>query len=213
MIALGVVVMIALIAMFAPVIAALTGHGPNVQYPPPIGTTVDGLPKAPTSSFLFGTDDLGRDVLVRVAYGAQVSLLVGVLATLLAVVIGALVGLAAGYFGRVVDTVLARVIDVMLSIPFLLFAISLASVVSVTPLHIGPIKLAAGDRDRRVRDRHVQLGDGGAHRARPGARHPGEGVHRGGAFARGRLVADHRHRRPAERARADHRLRHAAHPA
>ena len=92
MIALGVVVMIALIAVLAPVIAALIGHGPNVQYPPPIGTTVDGLPKAPTTSFLFGTDDLGRDVLVRVAYGAQVSLLVGVLATLLAVAIGALVG-------------------------------------------------------------------------------------------------------------------------
>jgi len=144
MIALGVVLMIALIAVLAPVIAALTGHGPDVQYPPPIGTTIDGLPKAPTFSFLFGTDDLGRDVLVRVAYGAQVSLLVGVLATLLAVAIGALVGLAAGYFGRVVDTVLARVIDVMLSIPFLLFAISLASVVSVTPLRIGPIKLQQG---------------------------------------------------------------------
>ena len=69
---------------------------------------------------------------------------VGVLATLLTVAIGALVGLAAGYFGRIVDTVLARVVDVMLSIPFLLFAISLASIVSVTPLHIGPIKLQQG---------------------------------------------------------------------
>ena len=144
MIALGVVVAIALVAVLAPVIAALTGHGPDVQYLPPIGTTIDGLPKAPSAHFLFGTDDLGRDVLVRVAYGAQVSLLVGVLATLLAVVIGALVGLAAGYFGRVVDTVLARVIDVMLSIPFLLFAISLASVVSVTPIRIGPIVLQQG---------------------------------------------------------------------
>ena len=144
MIALGVVLAIALVAILAPVIAALTGHGPNVEYPPPIGTTVDGLPKAPSAHFLFGTDDLGRDVLVRIAYGAQVSLLVGVLATLLSVVIGALVGLAAGYFGRVVDTVLARVIDVMLSIPFLLFAISLASVVSVTPIHIGPIVLQQG---------------------------------------------------------------------
>jgi peptide/nickel transport system permease protein len=60
------------------------------------------------------------------------------------VFIGALVGLAAGYFGRIVDTVLARVVDVMLSIPFLLFAISLASVVSVTPLHIGPVVLHQG---------------------------------------------------------------------
>ena len=144
MIALGVVVVIALVAIFAPVIAALTGHGPNAEYPPPIGTTVDGLPNAPSAGFLLGTDDLGRDLLVRIAYGARVSLLVGVLATLLAVVIGAIVGLAAGYFGRIVDTVLARVVDVMLSIPFLLFAISLASVVSVTPIHIGPIVLQQG---------------------------------------------------------------------
>jgi peptide/nickel transport system permease protein len=144
MIALGVVVVIVLVAIFAPVVAALTGHGPNTEYPPPIGTTVDGLPKAPSARFVLGTDDLGRDVLVRIAYGARVSLLVGVLATLLSVFIGALVGLAAGYFGRVVDTVLARVVDVMLSIPFLLFAISLASVVSVTPLHIGPFVLHQG---------------------------------------------------------------------
>jgi peptide/nickel transport system permease protein len=144
MVAFAVVVAIALVAIFAPAIAAWTGHGPNTEYPPPIGQTVDGLPKPPTSQFLFGTDDLGRDVLVRVAYGAQISLLVGVLATLLTVGIGAIVGLAAGYFGRLVDTVLARVIDVMLSIPFLLFAISLASVISVTPLHLGPFELHQG---------------------------------------------------------------------
>jgi peptide/nickel transport system permease protein len=144
MIALVVVAVIVLVAIFAPAIAALLGHGPNSEYPAPIGTTVDGLPKAPSAVFLLGTDDLGRDVLVRIAYGARISLLVGVLSTLLAVVIGALVGLAAGYFGRLVDTILARVVDVMLSIPFLLFAISLASVVSVTPLHIGPFELQQG---------------------------------------------------------------------
>ncbi len=65
MIALGVVIAIALVAILAPVIAALTGHGPNVQYPPPIGQTVDGLPEGPSAQFLLGTDDLGRDVLVR----------------------------------------------------------------------------------------------------------------------------------------------------
>jgi peptide/nickel transport system permease protein len=62
------------------------------------------------------------------AYGARVSLEIGVAATLFTVGIGTIVGLAAGYFGRIVDTVLSRLIDVMLSIPFLLFAISLASI-------------------------------------------------------------------------------------
>jgi peptide/nickel transport system permease protein len=65
---------------------------------------------------------------VRIAYGARISLLVGVLATILTVIIGVIIGLAAGYLGSVVDSILARLIDVMLSIPFLLFAISLASV-------------------------------------------------------------------------------------
>ncbi|MDA8314100.1 MAG: ABC transporter permease [Actinomycetota bacterium] len=81
---------------------------------------------------------------MRIAYGARVSLLVGVLATLMTVTIGAALGLVAGYFGKVVDTLIARAVDVMLSIPFLLFAIALASVVSVTPLHLGPFSLSKG---------------------------------------------------------------------
>jgi peptide/nickel transport system permease protein len=122
-----VIVLIVLMAIFAPLFAKFTGHGVFEQYRE-TGLSVDGLPVKPNSEFIFGTDDLGRDVLVRVAYGARFSLIVGVLATALTVMIGTLVGLAAGYFGKLVDTVLARLIDVMLSIPFLLFAISLASV-------------------------------------------------------------------------------------
>jgi peptide/nickel transport system permease protein len=60
------------------------------------------------------------------------------------VAIGSVVGMIAGFFGGLTDSVLARGIDVMLSIPFLLFAISLASIVSVTPLHIGPFTLRQG---------------------------------------------------------------------
>ena len=121
------VLLIVLMAIFAPLFKLMTGHPPNQQYFD-TGLTLDGQPKAPNGTFWLGTDDVGRDVLVRIAYGARVSLIVGVAATFLTVSIGTIVGLAAGYFGKIVDTVLARLIDVMLSIPFLLFAISLASI-------------------------------------------------------------------------------------
>ncbi len=126
-ISLVVIFLIVAMAVFAPLFHTITGHPVNQQYFD-TGLTQDGLPRSPNGTFWLGTDDLGRDVLVRIAYGARISLLVGVVATFLTVAIGTLVGLAAGYFGKIVDTVLARLIDVMLSIPFLLFAISLASV-------------------------------------------------------------------------------------
>jgi peptide/nickel transport system permease protein len=125
MISLGVIAVIALIAIFAPVIAAITGHGPDQQFYAPIGLTPDGQPLGPSSHFLLGTDTLGRDVLVRIAYGARISLLVGVIATVITVAIGAVIGLAAGYFGGVTDSILARLMDWLLAIPFLLFAIAL----------------------------------------------------------------------------------------
>jgi ABC-type dipeptide/oligopeptide/nickel transport system permease subunit len=127
MISLGVIAIIVLAAVFAPLAAAITGHPPNEQYRQ-TGLTADGLPKGPTGEFVLGTDDLGRDILVRIAYGARISLLVGVASTTLTVVIGVVIGLAAGFLGGIVDTVLARLIDVVLSVPFLLVAIALVSV-------------------------------------------------------------------------------------
>jgi peptide/nickel transport system permease protein len=140
MIALGVIIAIVLVAIFAPVVAVITGHGVYEQFrgpAPPIGLSPTGQPVGPTSAFLLGTDDQGRDILVRIAYGARVSLFVGVVATGITVGIGLVVGLAAGFFGGWTDTILARLMDWLLAIPFLLFAISLASVVLVHP--IGPI--------------------------------------------------------------------------
>lgn len=140
MISLAVIVLITLVAILAPVFSAITGHPPNEQYRD-VGLTPDGLPMPPSSEFWFGTDDLGRDVLVRIAYGARISLLVGVGATALTVVIGVIVGLTAGMLRGVVDTVLARLIDMLLSMPFLLVAIALVSVtgpsMAVTVLVIG----------------------------------------------------------------------------
>jgi peptide/nickel transport system permease protein len=124
----AVIVLIALLAILAPLVAHLTGHGPNAQYLE-TGLTPEGLPRGPSSTFLLGTDDLGRDVLVRIAYGAQTSLLAGVVASSLAVLVGVVAGLTAGYFGGAADTFLSRFMDVILSFPFLLFAIALVSIV------------------------------------------------------------------------------------
>jgi peptide/nickel transport system permease protein len=123
-----VIVLVALMAIFAPVIAAVVGHGPNEQFPT-TGLTSAGLPRPPSATFLFGTDDLGRDLLVRVAYGARISLLVGVAATGLAVLLGVVVGLLSGYFGGPADSLLARLMDIVLSFPLLLFAIALVAIV------------------------------------------------------------------------------------
>lgn len=140
MISLVVIVLIVVVALAAPLVAAVTGHPPNQQYRD-TGLSPEGLPVAPSRQFWLGTDDLGRDILVRIAYGARVSLLVGVVATGLTVAIGVLVGLAAGYVGGWLDTVLARIVDVVLSVPFLLVAIALVSVtgpsMTVTVLVIG----------------------------------------------------------------------------
>jgi peptide/nickel transport system permease protein len=123
-----VIVLLALVAVGAPLIAHVVGHGPETQYPD-TGLTPDGLPMGPgTNGFILGTDNLGRDVLVRVVYGTRISLLVGVVATLLATVAGVVVGLVAGYFSGAVDTVIARFMDAVLSFPYVLFAIALVSV-------------------------------------------------------------------------------------
>ena len=129
MISLGIIVAIVLIAIFAPVIAAIVGHGPNQQFTAPIGQTAEGQPVGPSTTFWMGTDTVGRDVLVRIAYGARISLIVGLVATVLTVAIGAIVGLASAYFGGLTDSILARVMDWLLAVPFLLLAISLVSVI------------------------------------------------------------------------------------
>lgn len=122
-----IILLVILLAIFAPMIADITGHAVNHQYRT-AGLTPDGLPKAPTGKFLLGTDDLGRDIFVRIAYGARISLFVGVVATLATVAIGAVLGLIAGYLGGLADSIIARLVDLVLSFPFLLFAISLVSV-------------------------------------------------------------------------------------
>jgi peptide/nickel transport system permease protein len=86
-----------------------------------------GTPMPPGRPFWLGTDELGRDVLSRLVFGARVSLLVAFVATAMTVLIGVAVGLTAGYAGGWIDTLLMRATDVVLSFPALLLAIALAA--------------------------------------------------------------------------------------
>jgi ABC-type dipeptide/oligopeptide/nickel transport system permease subunit len=126
MITAGIIVLIVALAVGAPLVSMLVGHPPDMQYRD-IGLTPEGLPKPPNGTFWLGTDDLGRDLMVRIAYGARISLMVSVVSTAATVFLGALVGIAAGYYGGVVDTILSWLIDLVLSFPFLLLVIALVS--------------------------------------------------------------------------------------
>ncbi|VEC02268.1 Dipeptide transport system permease protein dppC [Cedecea lapagei] len=79
-------------------------------------------------SYILGTDDVGRDVLSRLMYGARLSLLVGCLVVVLSLVMGIVLGLVAGYFGGVVDNIIMRVVDIMLALPSLLLALVLVAI-------------------------------------------------------------------------------------
>lgn len=83
---------------------------------------------APTTSHLFGTDELGRDVFSRVIYGARISMRVGLIAVGIALVAGSLLGLIAAYYGGWVDGVIMRIMDVMLAFPGILLAIAIIAV-------------------------------------------------------------------------------------
>ena len=100
---------------FSPVLAP---HEPSQIH-------VDKILRPPDAAHPFGTDELGRDVLSRILWGARISLLVGFVAVGIAVAIGIAVGAAAGYYGGWLDTLLMRTVDLMLSIPtfFLLLAV------------------------------------------------------------------------------------------
>ncbi|HVF52811.1 MAG TPA: ABC transporter permease [Actinomycetota bacterium] len=128
---LGFIGLLVLIAIAAPLIAKLVDHGPNELFQREM-TDAFGLPKGPTSEFLMGADTAGRDLMVRVAYGARTSLFVALVATGISMVIGVILGMIAGYFGGVVDTVISRAIDIIFSMPLLVFAIGIVAACSTT---------------------------------------------------------------------------------
>jgi peptide/nickel transport system permease protein len=125
-VALGFIVILIIVAVFAPlIIKALNLHPLN--NPDTKELDAFGQPLGPNSAHPFGVDDLGRDVFARTIYGARVSLEVAFISTGLAVVAGVIVGTLAGFSGGWLDTLLSRIMDVVLSFPILLLAIGLSS--------------------------------------------------------------------------------------
>ncbi|MGA9869037.1 MAG: ABC transporter permease [Acetobacteraceae bacterium] len=114
---LVVIVFVVLVAVFAPLVAPYD----------PIATSWTAIRKAPSWAHWMGTDQNGRDVLSRVIFGARASLLAGVVSVMIAGGIGVPAGLLAGFAGGIVDSILSRIVDAMLAVPFLILAIALAA--------------------------------------------------------------------------------------
>jgi peptide/nickel transport system permease protein len=123
MVGLAVIAFFVMLALFAPWIAP---HDP-------IATSWSVVRKPPTLHYLFGTDDLGRDVLSRVIWGARASLLAGVVSVSISLAIGVPVGMMAGYAGGKADMLISRITDAMLACPFLILAIALAAFLGPSP--------------------------------------------------------------------------------
>lgn len=113
----GLIIFFVLVALIAP---AITPYTPTQQ------SLRDAL-QGPSVKHLLGTDQLGRDVLTRLMYGARVSLVCSVLSSLISAIIGTVLGLIAGYFGGIIGQIIMRFIDAQLSIPPLILSMVLAS--------------------------------------------------------------------------------------
>ena len=106
---------------------ALAVLAPVVSPYDPLATSWTAVRKGPSAAHWFGTDEIGRDVLSRVIWGARASLLAGVVSVLISLTIGVPIGLLAGYAGGKVDILISRLTDAVLACPFLILAIALAA--------------------------------------------------------------------------------------
>lgn len=117
MLGLAIVLIFVVLALFAPWIAPYD----------PIATSWSAVRKPPSMQYLFGTDEIGRDVLSRVVWGARASLLAGLVSVCISMVLGVPIGLLAAYVGGWTDSLISRFTDAMLAVPFLILAIALAA--------------------------------------------------------------------------------------
>ena len=117
MLGLFIVLFFVLTAVFAPLISPYD----------PIATSWSAVRKAPSWEYLFGTDEIGRDVLSRVVWGARASLMAGLVSVSISMALGIPIGLLAAYLGGWTDSFISRFTDSMLAVPFLILAIALSA--------------------------------------------------------------------------------------
>ena len=117
LVGLGIILFFAVLAVLAPLL----------PIPDPIATSWSAIRKAPSAAHWLGTDDLGRDILSRMIWGAQASLMAGIFSVAIAVAIGMPFGLISGYYGGWIDQIISRITEAFLAMPFLITAIALAA--------------------------------------------------------------------------------------
>ena len=121
-----IILILIIIAIFAPLLAPYDPDTPDLK----------AMLAQPSSQHLLGTDEVGRDVLSRVIYGSRISLLVGIVGVTIAGVIGIALGLVAGYFSGIVNNVIMRFIDALLSFPPLVLMLAIAAVLGGGVLNV-----------------------------------------------------------------------------
>jgi peptide/nickel transport system permease protein len=124
----GMVFMIVIIlaAIFAPLVT---------RYDPAYQNLMDKL-AAPSGAHWFGTDEMGRDIFTRVIYGARISLMVGIVSVIGTMAIGVTVGALAGYYGGIIDNILMRIVDIMISFPSIFLLIAVVSILQPSVTNI-----------------------------------------------------------------------------
>jgi peptide/nickel transport system permease protein len=151
MAALALLVVLVLIALFAPYLA---------PYDPAKGSVIRRLKPIGTEGYTLGTDELGRDMLSRLIYGARLSLIMGVVPVPIAFVIGSAIGITAGYAGGLTNTLIMRTVDVFYAFPSVLLAVALSgalgsgltnALVSLTVVFIPQIARVAESVTTQVR--------------------------------------------------------------
>ncbi len=119
----GALVGLSIISFFT-LLAALA---PLLPIPDPVATSWSAIRKAPSAAHWLGSDDLGRDILSRMIWGARASLMAGVFSVAIALAIGVPFGLISGYYGGWIDQIISRITEAFLAMPFLITAIALAA--------------------------------------------------------------------------------------